>query len=83
MMERHRRFNPRGNACCTGLWRPASSPCCLSAIGAVMICTVRPVHLTLVSIHKPLGIAILVLVLIRLALLRYGAPALPPICLSR
>jgi cytochrome b561 len=47
-------------------------------IGVGMVSTVRPTYLTLVSIHKPLGIAILVLVLIRLALrLRYGAPALP------
>ena len=37
-----------------------------------------PKYLTLVSIHKPLGIAILVLALTRLALrLRYGAPPLP------
>jgi cytochrome b561 len=40
--------------------------------------TVMPKYLTLVSIHKPLGVAILVLALIRLAVrLRYGAPALP------
>jgi len=40
--------------------------------------SVKPKYLTLVSIHKPLGIAILVLVLIRLAVrLRYGAPPLP------
>jgi cytochrome b561 len=47
-------------------------------IGVGMVSTVRPKYLTLVSIHKPLGIAILVLALIRLALrLRYGAPPLP------
>ncbi|TSD85689.1 cytochrome b [Mycobacterium sp. KBS0706] len=47
-------------------------------IGVGMVSTVMPNHLTLVAIHKPLGIAILVLVLIRLGLrLRYGAPALP------
>ena len=47
-------------------------------IGVGMVSTVTPVYLTLVSIHKPLGIAILVLVLIRLPLrLRYGAPSLP------
>ena len=35
-------------------------------------------YLTLVSIHKPLGIAILVLALVRLAVrLRYGTPPLP------
>jgi len=47
-------------------------------IGVGMVSTVMPKYLTLVSIHKPLGIAILVLALIRLAArLRYGAPSLP------
>jgi cytochrome b561 len=37
-----------------------------------------PKYLALVSIHKPLGTAIRVLALIRLAVrLRYGAPPLP------
>jgi cytochrome b561 len=48
-------------------------------IGVGMLSTITPKYLTLLSIHKPLGIAILVLALIRLALrLRYGAPSLPP-----
>ena len=47
-------------------------------IGVGMVSTVTTKYLTLVQIHKPLGIAILVLVLIRIALrLIYGAPALP------
>ena len=47
-------------------------------IGVAMVSTVMPKYLTLVSIHKPLGIAILVLALVRLAArLGYGAPALP------
>src|SRR5271169_4447155 len=47
-------------------------------IGVGMVSTVMPKYLTLVAIHKPLGISILVLALIRLAVrLRYGAPALP------
>ena len=47
-------------------------------IGVGMVSTITPKYLTLVSIHKPLGIAILVLALIRLAVrLRYGAPPLP------
>src|ERR1700758_1499334 len=47
-------------------------------IGVGMVSTVKPKYLALVSIHKPLGIAILVLALIRLAVrLRYGAPSLP------
>jgi len=47
-------------------------------IGVGMASTVAPKSLTLVAIHKPLGIAILILALIRLAVrLRYGAPPLP------
>jgi cytochrome b561 len=47
-------------------------------IGVGMVSTVMPTYLTLVSIHKPLGIAILVLALVRLVVrLRYGAPSLP------
>ncbi len=47
-------------------------------IGVGMVSTVMPKYLTLVSIHKPLGIAILVLALIRLIVrLVYGAPPLP------
>jgi len=47
-------------------------------IGVGMVSTITPKYLTLVQIHKPLGIAILVLALIRLALrIAYGAPALP------
>src|SRR6201992_2178983 len=47
-------------------------------IGVGMVSTVAPKYLTLVSIHKPLGITILVLALIRLPVrLRYGARSLP------
>jgi len=47
-------------------------------IGVGMVSTIMPKYLALVSIHKPLGIAILVLALVRLAVrLRAGAPALP------
>jgi cytochrome b561 len=47
-------------------------------IGVGMVSTVMPKYLTLVAIHKPLGIAILVLALLRLAVrLRVGAPPLP------
>jgi cytochrome b561 len=47
-------------------------------IGVGMVSTVAPRYLTLVQIHKPLGIAILMLALIRLGLrIVYGAPALP------
>src|ERR1700758_119453 len=48
-------------------------------IGVGMVSTVKPKYLALVSIHKPLGIAILVLALIRLVgRRRYGARSLPP-----
>jgi cytochrome b561 len=47
-------------------------------IGVGMVSSVAPKYLTLVAIHKSLGITILVLALIRLVVrLRYGAPALP------
>lgn len=47
-------------------------------IGVGMVSTVRPDYLSLVSIHKPLGIVILVLALIRLVVrLTRGAPPLP------
>jgi cytochrome b561 len=47
-------------------------------IGVGMVSTIAPLHLTLISIHKPLGITILLLVILRLIVrLRYGAPALP------
>jgi cytochrome b561 len=47
-------------------------------IGVGMVSTITTKYLTLVQIHKPLGIAILILALIRLAFrLYYGAPALP------
>jgi cytochrome b561 len=47
-------------------------------IGAGMVSTIMPKFLPLISIHKSLGIAILVLALIRLAVrVRYGAPSLP------
>jgi cytochrome b561 len=47
-------------------------------IGVGMVSTIMPKYLALVSIHKSLGIIILLLALIRLVVrLRYGAPALP------
>ncbi len=59
-------------------WTMAASILAMLFIGVGMVSTVMPKYLTLVSIHKPLGVAILALVLIRLAVrLRYGAPSLP------
>ena len=48
-------------------------------IGIGMVSVVTPKYLTLIQIHKVLGIAILVLALVRLTLrILDGAPALPP-----
>lgn len=48
-------------------------------IGVGMLSTVMPKYVPLLATHKTLGIAILVLALIRLAVrFRYGAPSLPP-----
>ena len=59
-------------------WLMAACIFAMLFIGVGMVSTVMPKYLTLVAIHKPLGIAILVLALMRLALrLRYGAPLLP------
>ncbi|MEJ0015929.1 MAG: cytochrome b [Acetobacteraceae bacterium] len=59
-------------------WLMAACILAMLFIGVGMVSTVMPKYLTLVSIHKPLGIAILVLALIRLVVrLRYGTPALP------
>src|ERR1700689_2439495 len=47
-------------------------------IGVGMVSTVTPKDLTLMQIHKPLGIAIMILALIRLTLASiYGAAARP------
>ncbi|PJG56236.1 cytochrome B [Bradyrhizobium forestalis] len=47
-------------------------------IGVGMVSTVTPEYLPLILIHKTLGVALLVLVLVRLALrLHLGAPPLP------
>ena len=59
-------------------WFMAACILSMLFIGVGMVSTVAPKYLTLVQIHKPLGIAILVLALIRLTLrFYYGAPALP------
>jgi cytochrome b561 len=74
-MNRVQRFNPLQR-----LLHWVMALCILSMlfIGVGMVSTVEPKYVTLVSIHKPLGVAILVLALIRLVVrLRYGAPPLP------
>lgn len=59
-------------------WSMAAAIVAMLFIGVGMVSTVSQRYLTLVSIHKPLGLAILALVLVRIAVrLRSGAPPLP------
>lgn len=61
-------------------WSMAAAILAMLFIGVGMVSTVSPRYWTLVSIHRPLGIAILVLVVLRVGVrLRHGAPPLPPI----
>ena len=71
----HQRFTPLQR---TLHWVMAVCILAMLFIGVGMASTVASEYLTLVSIHKPLGILILILALIRLVVrLRYGAPPLP------
>jgi cytochrome b561 len=71
----HDRFTPLQRAL---HWLMAVCILAMLFIGVGMVSTVRPDYLSLVSIHKPLGIVILVLALIRLVVrLMRGAPPLP------
>ena len=75
MIEAGQRFTPLQRLL---HWLMAVCILTMLFVGVGMVSTIMPKYLTLVSIHKPLGIAILVLALIRLAVrLRYGAPPLP------
>jgi cytochrome b561 len=59
-------------------WLMAACIFAMLFIGVGMVSTVTPKYLPLILIHKTLGVALLALVLIRLALrLYYGAPPLP------
>ena len=59
-------------------WAMAVCILAMLFIGVGMVSTARPVHLALVSLHRPLGIAILLLAAIRLVLrARRGTPPLP------
>ncbi|MFC0410198.1 cytochrome b [Roseomonas elaeocarpi] len=60
-------------------WTMAACILAMLFIGVGMVSTITTKYVTLVSIHRPLGIAILVLAILRLAVrLRFGAPPLPP-----
>jgi cytochrome b561 len=75
MIGVHQRFTPLQRLL---HWLMAVCILAMLFIGIGMVSTTMPKYLPLVAIHKSLGIAILVLALIRLAVrLRYGAPALP------
>jgi cytochrome b561 len=70
-----RRFTPLQR---TLHWLMAICILAMLFIGVGMVSTVASEYLTLVNIHKPLGILILILALVRLVVrLRYGAPPLP------
>jgi cytochrome b561 len=59
-------------------WLMAACIMAMLFIGVGMVSTITPKYLPLISIHKTLGVALLFLVLMRLALrLYYGAPPLP------
>jgi cytochrome b561 len=59
-------------------WLMALMVLAMLFIGIGMVATVSPRYWTLVSIHKPLGVAILLLVLVRLAVrVLRGTPPLP------
>jgi cytochrome b561 len=59
-------------------WFMAACILTMLFIGVGMVSTVMPKYLTLVSIHKPLGVLILVLAILRLAVrMGRGAPPLP------
>jgi cytochrome b561 len=75
MSESRQRFTPLQRLL---HWLMAICILAMLFIGVGMVSTIMPKYLPLVAIHKPLGIAILVLALVRLGVrLRYGAPALP------
>jgi cytochrome b561 len=59
-------------------WTMAPLILAMVFIGVTMVATVSRVHLTLIAIHRPLGIALLVLVVLRLAVrVVRGSPPLP------
>jgi cytochrome b561 len=75
MMRSRPQFTPLQRAL---HWLMAICILCMLFIGVGMVSTIEPVYLTLVSIHKPLGVVILLLALLRVAVrLRAGAPPLP------
>jgi len=59
-------------------WLMAALILAMLFIGVAMVSTAGPAYTMLIGLHRPIGIALLLLVLIRLAVrLKTGAPALP------
>jgi cytochrome b561 len=59
-------------------WTMSAAIFLMLFIGIGMVSTITQAHLTLLAIHKPLGIAILILVIVRLIVrLTRGTPPLP------
>ncbi len=59
-------------------WLMAAMVLAMLFIGVGMVSTAGPAYLTLLALHRPLGLLILILVLVRLPLrVATGAPALP------
>ena len=59
-------------------WLMAAMALTMLFIGIGMVATLQPTFLTLIAIHRPLGIAILLLAIFRLGVrLQRGAPSLP------
>ena len=59
-------------------WLMALAILAMLFIGVGMVSTVSALHSRLLDLHRPLGIAVLLLAVMRLSVrLRYGAPALP------
>ncbi|MRT27083.1 cytochrome b [Enterobacteriaceae bacterium RIT697] len=75
-MKQNNRFHP---ALRVIHWLMAAAIMAMLFIGVAMVSTVSSLHGLLVAIHKPLGLMILVLVIVRLWLrFTTATPALPP-----
>lgn len=59
-------------------WTMAALILAMLFVGVAMVATVSHAHATLIALHRPLGVALLVLALIRVVVrLKNGSPALP------
>ena len=75
MRQTHAHFSPLARVL---HWTMAPLIVAMLFIGVAMVATVSHAHNTLIAIHKPLGIALLLLVVLRASLrIRRGTPPLP------